>query len=213
MSKAEYYLEDIDKTAKKNPKEFFIPSKEERKSQNIGDIVRLHFVLNIEGNDLPRAERMWVEIFEKDIKGTKYKGHLTNQPQHLKSISIGDTINFEDKHIARTIIKKDDPRYIECVEKKAMVSEMVFSKNELVRFMYREETDREEDSGWRLFTGHESDEYSNDFKNIRLVDVGWLLDFDRTLFQPFKAGKNGEAFERENYKKGWIKVDDWESAE
>jgi hypothetical protein len=209
----EYYLEDVEQTAKQFPDRFFIPTIEERKAQNIGDLVRLHFVLNIKGENYPRAERMWVEIFEKGNGGNNFKGYLTNQPQYLKSISVGDTIEFEAKHIARTIIKKDDPQHVECAEQKAFVSEKVFEENEIVRFMYKEKADSEEDSGWRLFTGHESDEYANDANNIRLVYVGWLLDFDKTLFKPFKTGNNGDAFERNDKNDEWEKVEDWEPEE
>jgi uncharacterized protein YegJ (DUF2314 family) len=209
----DFSLEDVEKSAKMNQKEFFIPSEEKRKGRKVGDLVRLHFLLNEKGSDLPRAERMWVEIVEKDREGTKFKGILTNAPRYLKSISPGDTVNFEAKHIAQIIISKDDPLYVECGEMGALVSARVFEKDGMVRFLYKEKGDREEDSGWRLFNGGEDDEYSNKSKNIRIVNVGWLLDYDPSLFLPIKNGKNGDAYERENRASKWKKVDDWEPQE
>jgi hypothetical protein len=89
---------------------------------------------------------------------------------------------------------------------------MCFEKNEVVRFLYREKPDREEDSGWRMFTGHESESYSDDPKNVRLVDVGFMLDRDPSLLEPLKEGA-GAVFERRNKGGPWRRVTDWASEE
>ena len=154
----DYYLDDVEAQAKANPDTFFIPVLEDRMGQKIEDLVRLHFVLTDPGPDDPRAERMWVEIFEKQDGGKRYKGYLTNMPYAIQSLSPGDVIEFEPKHIAQVIYKKDHPKWIDSAGKRAFVSEMCFVGDFTVRFMYREEPDNEEDSGWRMMNGQESDE-------------------------------------------------------
>lgn len=205
-------LEDVEKTAQNNPDTFFIPSREERNSKKKGDLVRLHFLLEDPREGEPRAERMWVEILRaKTILG-KYIGTLTNQPAFITGLSVGDEVGFYPKHIAQTMMKKDDPRWIDSVEKMALASKMCLEKNGVIRFVYREKPDREQDSGWRMFTGNESDEYSNDPRNIQIINVGYLLDKDSTLLEPLK-GDYGSAFERIDKGQPWEKIEDWELSE
>ena len=205
-------LEDVEKTAKENPETFFIPSEEERKAQRIGYSVRLHFWLKDPAPGQPQAERMWVTITQEQGLFRPYKAVLENAPAFIEDLKPGMEITFKPCHIARTIIKKGDPRWINCANLKAFVSEMCFVKGECVRFLYREHPDREEDSGWRMFTGHETDEYSNDPKNIRIVDVGFMLERDPSLLQPLKEGM-GAAFERRTRDERWNKITDWSPAE
>lgn len=204
-------LEDVEKTAKMNADTFFIPSLEERNNQRKGDMVRLHFVLKNPKDEEPRAERMWVEIInDKNLWG-KYVGLLTNEPIFVKDLKIGDKIEFYSKHIAQTIIKKDDERWIDSAEQMALVSKKCLEKNGVIRFLYREKADREQDSGWRMFSGEENEEYSNDPQNIQIKKVGYLLDEDPTLLEPLK-GSFGSAFERTDKGQQWKKVEDWEPA-
>jgi hypothetical protein len=74
--------------------------------------------------------------------------------------------------------------------------------------MYRQGADRKEDSGWRMFTGHETEEYNDDPKNVRIVEVGYMLDRDPSLSQPLKEGV-GAVFERRTQDEPWNKVTDW----
>ena len=46
-------------------------------------------------------------------------------------------------------------------------------------------------------------------ENIRLPNVGWLLDKDPSLLFPLKNGKPGDAYERAAKNTEWIKIDDW----
>ena len=111
-------------------------------------------------------------------------------------------------HIAQTIIKRGDPSWIDSANLKVLVSEKCFEKGEVVRFLYREKPDRKEDSGWRMFTGHESPEYSDDPKNVRVAAVGYMLDRDPSLLEPLKEGL-GAVFERADKSTPWHRVTDW----
>ena len=41
--------------------------------------------------------------------------------------------------------------------------------------MYKEEPDNDVDSGWRFFSGFETDEYVNNPKNIEVYDVNTIV--------------------------------------
>jgi hypothetical protein len=128
-------LENVEEIAKENPDQFFIPSKDERKNQKIGDLVRLHFILNEKGPGFPRAERMWVKISEISNDGKNFKGYLTNQPNYIKGLKADDVISFHIANIAQVIIKRTDPKWIECGEQAALVSNKCFDKDQIVRFI------------------------------------------------------------------------------
>ena len=66
-----------------------------------------------------------------------------------------------------------------------------------VRYMYREEPDNVQDSGWRFFSGDEDDEYVNDPDNIGLYDVNTIADIDPDII-PYLNHPVGSAFERED---------------
>lgn len=204
----EWTLEDVEATNRLHPDTFFIPSEQERVSQQIGKMVRLHFVITslVEGG--PRAERMWVEITDKDPVTHRYTGVLTNAPANLSTLHLGDTIEFEAKHIAQTLLREDDPLWLAVGEKMALVSRRCLEPGNAVHWMYRQEAEREEDSGWRLFAGDEDKEYLNDPQNTRVMRIYYIMDLDPSLLEPFKGGV-GTAFERASRDGEWVEVRNW----
>lgn len=119
---------------------------------------------------------MWVEVTGRKLFCKKYIGILINQPLYINSLNAGEIIEFEPKNIARVIIKKDDPHWLEIGEDKALVSKKCLEKGWTIRWLYREQSDRKEDSGWRLFEGTESEEYNNDPSNVKIIDVYYLCE-------------------------------------
>ncbi|HKW69724.1 MAG TPA: DUF2185 domain-containing protein [Candidatus Dormibacteraeota bacterium] len=76
-----------------------------------------------------------------------------------------------------------------------------------VRWMYREEPDHADDSGWRFFSGiGEDDDYLSNPDNAGVHDVNTIANFDPSIV-PFLDAPVGAAFEREEDK--WVKVTDW----
>jgi hypothetical protein len=198
-------LENVEDTARRNPGTFFLPPENERRSQKIGASVRLHFLIKEPDANEPRAERMWVRITQQQGFLKPYKGTLENDPIFIDDLGRGDEITFKPCHIAQTIIKKGDPRWIDSGTKKAFVSNLCFEVDAVIRYLYREEPDKEEDSGWRMFTGKEPQEYCDDPKNIRLASVAYMLDRDPSLLEPLK-NPVGVAFERKDKGMPWRKV-------
>jgi hypothetical protein len=198
-------LEDVELAAQGSPS-FFVPKKDERFSLKAGAVVRLHFVLLDPAPDAPRAERMWVEV-ESVIGFGRYRGYLTNRPQSIEGLAQGDLIEFGAEHVARTLIDRDDPRWYANAERNALVSEKVFE--DCCRWLYRETPDRDEDSGWRLFSGRESEQDVSDASMIRICNVSWLCDYDPSL-APILRRDDLVAFERKERGAPWIQADDWE---
>lgn len=52
---------------------------------------------------------------------------------------------------------------------------------ELVDYMYREEPSNEIDSGWRFFSGTESQAYIDDLKNSDVYDVNTIANYDPAI--------------------------------
>jgi hypothetical protein len=210
---ATWHLENVELSAKENPDSFFIPPEEERTNRREGQLVKLVFVLdNPSSPEDPRAERMWVEVSKEmspSSPSLSYSGILTNDPLHIKDLSAGDIIKFKPEHIAEVILEKGDPRWIDSGNLAALVSKMALEKGSLIRFLYREDPDNERDSGWRMLTGLETDEYNEDAENIKIVNVGWLLNRDPSLLYPLKNGTPGDAFERNSEHDEWVRVTDW----
>lgn len=204
----EWTLEDVEATSRLHPESFFIPSEQERNSQQIGKMVRLHFELTRPAEGEPRAERMWVEITAHDPVTHRYTGVLTNAPASLKTLHLGDTVEFEPRHIAQTILREGDPLWLAVGEKMALVSRRCLETGNAVHWMYREKPDREQDSGWRLFAGDEDEEYLNDPQNTRVMRIYFVMDLDPSLLVPFK-GAVGTAFERASRDGEWVEVRDW----
>lgn len=109
-----------------NPRSFHIPDLDERRGLAVGSHVRLHLMLAEEGPDLPRAERMWVDIVERAGDPPRYVGVLTSQPVCIRDLDAGARIGFGPEHVAQVLIRRTNPRWFEAAEKKAMVSEKVF---------------------------------------------------------------------------------------
>lgn len=64
-----------------------------------------------------------------------------------------------------------------------------------VGFMYRQKPDMEQDSGWRFFSGEESEEYINNPNNTSIDDVNTIANYDLSII-PFLNYPIGSVFER-----------------
>ena len=209
---SEWFLADVEKAAETDPDSFFIPSEKERQNQVVGKLVQLHFMLSNPSEKEPRAERMWVTISKVLPSKNGYEGVLENQPRYIKGLNAGDIIKFRPRHIGQVIVPRNDPRWLDIGDRVALVSKLVFEGDKTIRFMYRERPDNEKDSGWRLFSGNETDEYNSDAENIRLCNISWLVDWDPSLLEIFK-NKFDAAFERKSKRAKWRQVQDWRPSE
>ena len=90
-----------------------------------------------------------------------------------------------------------------------MVSKMVVDENIKPGFLYREKRVRPEDSGWRIFTGFESEEYNDNPKNIGIYNPSTILKIDPSLKDILLKGV-GSVYERTEDDTEWYKVTDFD---
>lgn len=65
----------------------------------------------------------------------------------------------------------------------------------LVGYMYREQPDKNGDSGWRFFAGDESQEYADTPDNFAIYEVNTICNYDPSII-PFLDASIGSAFGR-----------------
>jgi hypothetical protein len=64
-----------------------------------------------------------------------------------------------------------------------------------VGWMYREASDSQSDSGWRFFSGEETQQFADDPANTKIYAVTTIIDIDPTI-EPYLSASEGSAFER-----------------
>jgi hypothetical protein len=65
-----------------------------------------------------------------------------------------------------------------------------------VGYMYREEPDGDWDTGWRFFSGYESDDYVNYPDNVEIYQVNTIANYDPDII-PFLNSPVNSAFGRD----------------
>jgi hypothetical protein len=76
-----------------------------------------------------------------------------------------------------------------------LATDLITVEGQRVGFMYREESHRDVDSGWRFMAGGESDEYMGDADKHGVYDVNTIANYDPDII-PFLDAPVGSAFER-----------------
>ncbi len=112
-----------------------------------------------------------------------------------------------DKTVAR--MRKVEELWFGQFAKMAFVSKRIVEDQEPVRWLYREEPDNADDSGWRIYAGDEDQEYCDQADNVLFVPLRELIQVERQLEQLFRAPV-GSAFERPDAGEKFRQVDDWE---
>jgi len=64
-----------------------------------------------------------------------------------------------------------------------------------VRWMYHEASDSQSDSGWRFFSGEETQQFTDDPAHTKIYAVTTIIDIDPTI-EPYLSAPEGSAFER-----------------
>jgi hypothetical protein len=192
-------LTDSEKLAKENKYTFYKPSKEITQNLEVGNIVKLTFEFDSKNEEHPGAERMWVEITE--INDDQFVGKLDNHPFYLHELYAGDEIKFEHKHIIDHDLELSEPNLVDKYYDRCFATNKVLYENAPINYIYREEPmkiDEERDyidTGWRILSGEESDEYMEDLENISLVSIGSILSRDDSFIDLLES-EIGTSFER-----------------
>jgi hypothetical protein len=78
----------------------------------------------------------------------------------------------------------------------AVVSRLVATERQKVRWMYREEPTEPADSGWRFFSGDEAENFAEDPENFEFHPLDFVTDLDPSV-APHLERAAPVAFERE----------------
>ena len=90
----------------------------------------------------------------------------------------------------------------------ALVSRKIVDDGLPVRFLYRQEPDNEQDSGWRMFSGFEDEVYVDNPQNIALVQLSVFGDRDKRV-DALLDEPAGSVFERKPGQDEFARVTDW----
>jgi hypothetical protein len=74
-----------------------------------------------------------------------------------------------------------------------------------VGYMYREESDFEQDSGWRIFSGTETQEYVDDSRNTEIYDLNTIANYDNSII-PYLEMPFGTELERKPNSDEFIEI-------
>ena len=90
-----------------HPDTFHVPTRRERESLEIGQEVKLLFLLENEENGEPiiDCERMWVRVAARD--GTNYIGTLLSSPVTSPKLRPGHVVTFTPDHVASITVTGD----------------------------------------------------------------------------------------------------------
>ena len=187
-------LVDAQKLAEEFPYTFYKPSSQLVSQLKPGNQVKLIFEFRSDDPDAPSAERMWVDIAEVSNEG--FYGLLDNDPAYIKDLKYKDPIKFNENHIIDSDLDDPVPSITEKYVKRCFVTNNILYQGEKVGYLYREDPDADDDSGWRMNTGTETDEYMDNADNISYVSLGAVLREDASIVHLLER-EPGSAFARD----------------
>ncbi len=141
-----------------------------------GDVVKLIFAFHSDDPQAPGAERMWVLVETIEPLG-HFTGKLDNMPGYIEDLKAEDPVAFEARHIINTQHDNDD-NLVNRYAGLCFVTKKILEDGAPVGYLYREEPDNGNDSGWRFTANDESDDYIHDSANVALVSLGAVLSVD-----------------------------------
>ena len=145
---------------------------------------------------------MWVSI--TSISNQGFVGELDNDPAYIKDLKYQEKIEFQEKHIIDTDLADPVPSIVEKYIKRCFVTNNILYEGVSVGYLYREDPDQEDDSGWRFTTGTETDEYMDNPDNSSYVSVGAVLSQDDSFIDLLES-PSGIAFVKNN-EGGFVEV-------
>jgi len=84
-------------------------------------------------------------------------------------------------------------------------TDMITVEGRKVGYMFREKPDTEQDSGWRFFSGTESQEYADDPSHTMIYEVNTIANYDPAIIALLDSPV-GSAFERRGLFKKFVAV-------
>ncbi len=88
-----------------------------------------------------------------------------------------------------------------------IVSNQVMLEGKPVKYLYREEPDEKDDSGWRIFSGEETQEYADNPKNFCMYNASTVVNQHPSITQ-LLAHEQPIAFELDSESGLFVEIED-----
>lgn len=190
-----WHLANADDLAAEYRYTFYKPPPSILQRVTAGEVVKLIFRFESEDPEAPSAERMWV-LVDEVLDDGRFKGRLNNEPRHIKDLKLNDPMEFDTSHIIDTEHGDADNVVVRYM-KRCFVTRRVLSDGAPAGYLYREEPESEDDSGWRIAANDETVEYMENPENSAYVSLGAVLNEDNSFIQLLDSPP-GSAFIRDS---------------
>jgi hypothetical protein len=191
---ATWSLRDSSITVRESKYTFFKSTASDIAQIQTGENVKLIFDFVSDDPAAPEAERMWVIVDKIHTDGT-FIGRLDNTPRWIKDLQLGETIAFDSRHIINTEHDNED-NLVNKYLTRCYLTNRILRDGQRIGYLYREEPDTKEDSGWRFLTGDETDEYMDNSDNLAFVSIGAVLSRDDSILSLLEE-PCGSSFQRD----------------
>ena len=199
-----WHLADAAELAARHPYTFYKSPPEAIAQVRPGEVVKLIFAFHSDDPHAPGAERMWVLVDTVEPHG-RFTGKLDNMPGYIQDLQAKDPVAFEARHIINTQ-HDDDDNLVNRYAGLCFVTKRVLEDGAPVGYLYREEPDNDDDSGWRFTANDESDAYMHDSANVALVSLGAVLSVDDRFIKLLDAPA-GAAFAFDRNTQAFVAVE------
>lgn len=199
-----WHLADAAELAARHPYTFYKSPPEAIAQVRPGEVVKLIFAFHSDDPHAPGAERMWVLVDTLEPHG-RFTGKLDNMPGYIQDLQAKDPVAFEARHIINTQ-HDDDDNLVNRYAGLCFVTKRVLEDGAPVGYLYREEPDNDDDSGWRFTANDESDDYMHDSANVALVSLGAVLSVDDRFIKLLDAPA-GAAFAFDRNTQAFVAVE------
>ncbi|KAF2072323.1 hypothetical protein CYY_006357 [Polysphondylium violaceum] len=145
------------------------------------------------------------------IENYRFFGNLDNKPFTLKSIVLGDKVEFHYYNILSIFNQSNQCTPIvgglpselkQMLDQRCLVSNLVASDKQPAGYIFREDPTFHLDSGWRIFQGDESDEYMKDRTNFQTIALGSVLNIDDSIL-PILSSPPDHYYEYDTKSRQW----------
>ena len=165
------------------------------------------------------SDRVWMEIPDPELQGSfgKYTT-LSDLGKLLSDESLDFAKLKEQLKFQSWEPKEGDPRILAITEDEVenlvddsglcVAADMVTVGDRGIGFMIREEPEFDGDSGWRFFSGLETEEYAQNEAHFHVYKLNFVANFEPDVV-PHLDAEVGMAFER-GPNREWIETDDIE---
>lgn len=199
-----WHLADAAELAARHPYTFYKSPPEAIAQVRPGEVVKLIFAFHSDDPHAPGAERMWVLVDTLEPHG-RFTGKLDNMPGYIQDLQAKDPVAFEARHIINTQ-HDDDDNLVNRYAGLCFVTKRVLEDGAPVGYLYREEPDNDDDSGWRFTANDESDAYMHDSANVALASLGAVLSVDDRFIKLLDAPA-GAAFAFDRNTQAFVAVE------